>query len=365
MSMNYNAFFYKQNSQEYISLVLPFKIINDISKVLIYGKDKYGYQRELASSHYNQIKKNILSEEILLPTSIILSVNKEDIQEDIKEIGNGLIELNIHPNNKIFRIVDGQHRLKGLEEAAKENDKINDFMLHVIILLTDRKSRIVEVDTFININSKAKKIKTDLTLLAKYNYEILGEKEIDDVFEHICVKVAYQLHEKIKQSVWKNAIKFEKSKGIIEVNAFKKSITPLVKTIIDKEDLNVTKDIDIIDDVSSQIAKIINREWQIIKNRWEACFEEKIERDLEDEFSLTYYNNKYYIQKTTGVNALNMIFNETLQNADTVDEAFEKFKDILQNSLIKSDDWLVGKKFSGLTSGSGFKKAKKFIMNEQ
>ncbi|WP_238903605.1 DGQHR domain-containing protein [Clostridium sp. YIM B02506] len=369
MYSNFNAFYYKQNNQEYISLVLPFKIVNSISEVLVYGKSKYGYQRELSSNHYNQIKRNILKENIILPTSIILSANKDDIEPNIKNIKDGLIELNIRTDNKVFRIVDGQHRLKGLEEAAKENSDINDFMLNVVILLTDRNNRIIEVDTFIDINSKAKKIKTDLTLLAKYNYEILGEKEIDDVYEHICVKVAYLLHEKIEDSVWKNAIKFEfnvsRNNGIIEVNAFKQSIASLVKTIIDKKGLKVVNDIDIIDDIAKKVAEIINLEWKLIKDRWEACFEEKIEKDIENEFVKTYYNSKYYIQKTTGANALNMILNEILQSTDTIDEAFESFKIILKKSLIKSDDWLVGKKFSGLTSGSGFKKAKDFIKNEQ
>ena len=41
--------------------------------------------------------------------------------------------------------------------------------------------RIKEVELFRTINSKAKPLKTDLAMLAKYNYEILFErtKEID------------------------------------------------------------------------------------------------------------------------------------------------------------------------------------------
>lgn len=369
MVNEFNAFYYKQNNQEYISLVLPFRIVNNISEVLVYGKDKYGYRRELPSNHYNKIKSNILKENIILPTSIILSVNKSDIESNIEVIDGNLIRLKIEDGRRVFRVVDGQHRLKGLEEAAIENSDINDYMLNIVILLTDKNNRIIEVDTFIDINSKAKKIKTDLTLLAKYNYEILEEKPIDDVYEHICVKVAYLLHEKIEDSVWKNAIKFEfnssKSYGIIEVNAFKQSIMSLVKAIIDKKQLTVANDIDIIDDTAMEVAKIINSQWKLIKERWEACFEEKIEKDFENEFVKTYYNTKYYIQKTTGANSLNMIFIDSIQDKETIEEALEEFKTILKNSLIKSDDWLVGKKFSGLTSGSGFKKAKAFIINEQ
>ena len=368
MNHKFNAFYYKQNNQEYISLVLPFRIVNNISEVLVYGKDKYGYQRELSFNHYNQIKRNILKENTILPTSIILSVNKSDIESNIEVIDDNFISLKIEDGMRLFRVVDGQHRLKGLEEAARENSCINDYMLNIVILLTDKKNRIIEVDTFIDINSKAKKIKTDLTLLAKYNYAILAEKPINDVYEHICEKVAYLLHEKIEDSVWKNAIKFEfnssKEYGIIEVNAFKQSIMPLVKAIIDKKQLRVVNDIDIIDDIAMKVAKIINLQWKLIKERWEACFEEKIEKDFENEFVKTYYSRKYYIQKTTGANSLNMIFNELIQGPETLEEILAEFKTILRKSLIKSDDWLVGKKFSGLTSELGFKKARRFIINE-
>lgn len=365
----FNAFYYKQNGQEYISLVLPFYVINEISKVLVYGKDEYGYQRELSENHYKDIKKSLIHENIILPTSIILSVNREDIADKISQINSSLIELDIDLKEKLYRIVDGQHRLKGLEEAVKEKPELKNFMINVIILLTENQNRLVEVETFIDINSKAKKIKTDLTVLAKYNYEILGEKEINDMHKHMCIKVAYMLQDKIQDSVWKNAIKFDgnssKGEGIIEVNAFTKSIASLVKTVIDKKGIVYSNNINEIDKVAYEVAKVISAAWRIVYEKWNMCFVESLEKDIDNNFIRTYYNTKYYIQKTTGANAISMILNDTLQEASNIDEGMNEFKGILKRSLIKSDDWLVGKKFSGLTSGSGFKKAKKFIMNEQ
>lgn len=365
----FNAFYYKQNEQEYISMVLPFYIVNSISKVLVYGKDEYGYQRELSENHYKNIKNGLLKENIILPTSIILSVNKEDIADKINKKDSSIIELDIDLEERLYRIVDGQHRLKGLEEAAKENTELRNFMVNVIILLTENKNRLIEVETFIDINSKAKKIKTDLTVLAKYNYEILGEKEITDTHKHMCIKVAYMLHDRIKDSVWKNAIKFDgnsaKGEGIIEVNAFTKSISSLVKTIIDKKDIRYNNNIQDIDKVAYEVAEVISNGWRIVYEKWGMCFTENLEKDIDNNFIRTYYNTKYYIQKTTGANAISMILNDTLQKANNIDEGIHEFRSVLKRSFIKSDDWLVGKKFSGLTSGSGFKKAKKFIMNEQ
>lgn len=369
MKNKFNAFYYEQNGQEYISLVLPFYVINNISKVLVYGKDEYGYQRELSENHYKEIKKSLLNDNIILPTSIILSVNKEDIIHKIYRRDNSLIQLDIDLHEKLYRIVDGQHRLKGLEEASKEKPELENFMINVIILLTEKVNRLVEVETFIDINSKAKKIKTDLTVLAKYNYEILGEKEITDIDKHMSIKVAYMLQAKIEDSVWKNAIKFDgnssKGEGIIEVNAFTKAISPLVKTIIDKKGLMYSNKINDIDKVAYEVAKVISDGWKIVYDKWSICFAENIEKDLDNNFIITYYSAKYYIQKTTGANALNMILNDTLRESFNIEEGMNTFKNILKSSLIKSEDWLVGKKFSGLTSGSGFKKAKNFIMNKQ
>ncbi|CEQ26107.1 DGQHR domain-containing protein [Paraclostridium sordellii] len=369
--MIYNAFNYEQNGQKYISLILPFKVINDISQVLVYGKDKYGYQRELSEKHYRDIKNSLINDNIILPTSIILSVNREDIIDKIDKTNlDNIIRLNLDINKKIFRIVDGQHRLKGLEEASKIKEELNEFPLNVIIIITEQNSRMIEVETFSDINSKAKKVQTDLTILAKYNYEILGEKEIDNINEHLCIKVAYNLNEKINDSVWKNAIKFninsESNYGIIDVNAFKNSISPLVKTIVDIEGLHCNpKDLKNVDYVAEKIADIINKAWNIISQRWSMCFKEDIEKDYDGNFIKIYFNSRYYIQKTTGANVLSMILNDVLQNKGTIGEGLEEFKYILYNSNVKSEDWLKGKKFSGLTSNSGFKKAKNYIINNE
>ena len=47
---------FAQGDQDYISGIMPFKIINQVSEVLIYGDTVYGYQRETVKSHYNKIK---------------------------------------------------------------------------------------------------------------------------------------------------------------------------------------------------------------------------------------------------------------------------------------------------------------------
>lgn len=367
---------YSQHDQEYFSLVMKLKDLKDISEVLIYGESKYGYQRKLNVKHYTDIKNTVLQKQEILPTSIILSVNKEDIYKYVKNYKEDLNLVSIElPNSKIFRIVDGQHRIEGLTEAAKIDPKFLDFSLNVIILVVPNEKRVTEVEVFNDINAKAKKLQTDLTLLAKHNYRLIGYSEIEDfkeLIDHIGVKVAYYLNEpedEIDFSVWENAIKFgfnkNSSLGIIGVSAFKNAMTPIIREYISVKDLkNVMKNkeeiIKIADAHSLEIAKFINEAWKIIYSKWPKCFEMQNVNDF-NEIVKIHYNTSYYLQKTTGVNALHNIFYEQIEKYGFNQEAINSFEKTIDKSKLREKDWAIGGIFAGLTSQSGFRKAENYI----
>lgn len=370
---------YSQNEQDYINLVLPFKVINQIAEVLIYGKNPLGYQRELSKAHVSNIKKRFLDEqeskEILLPTSIILGVDRNYIQERInkEENSEGLIEVDIDLESSIknFRVVDGQHRLQGLEEAAKFNEDLNNFMLNVVILVTNPNNRVIEVEVFRDINSKAKRVKTDLTTLAIYNYELLGHRKVEDIDKHLSIKTAYYLSEKIKNTVWNNAIKFDihskNNSGIINLSPFINSIMPIVKNYVHQNNITYYDNEEVINQIdfeAEKLAEFINRGWEIVRNKWRLCFEEKVTKDVDDSYIKAYYNSNYYLQKTTGTSAINDLLKSDFEEFGFSNEAFHHFEEILSMSQVKSEDWMVGGPFSGLTSRSGFKKAQKYILND-
>lgn len=367
------AFRYKQFNQEYISLVLPFKVVNSISDVLIYGKHKYGYQRNLNEKHYKAIKKQLLENTAILPTSIILSVNRDYIEKKIEStnLSDELIQVFFDTNSeeKQFRIVDGQHRLKGLEEAAKDDETFNDYRLNVVILITEPSKRVVEIDVFRDINSLAKKINTDLTVLAKYNYEILGEYEISDIVKHVSVKTAYYLNEEETNSVWHKGVKFdihdERPLGIINISPFSRSIEGIVRAYIEQNRHTQYSDssIEIInytEKSAKYLANFINAAWTKVKEKWYGCFKEQTVQDMY-EYTIIYYDNTSYLQKTTGTNAIHMILNDCIKEAGFTPECISLFSNVIRSSEISSDDWRIGGLFSGLTSSSGFKKAKNMI----
>ncbi|MZP28891.1 DGQHR domain-containing protein [Heliobacterium undosum] len=365
-----SVFKYRQNNQEYLSCVLPFDVINKISKVLVYGEDIYGYQRKLNRRHYSNIKKKILEDNLLLPTSIILSANSDYIYSLLIEDGYKW-KLAIRTDEKEFRIVDGQHRIKGLEEAAKIKTELNDFLLNVIVLVTEPNKRDVEVDVFRDINSFAKRIKTDLTLLANYNYELINQKEIENISEHISVKTAFYLNEKTTNSVWHKAIQFDfnndlSSSGIIGVRAFVESINIIAEGFVKREDYIHLEEKDILINFAEikaeELANFINKAWDIVRQKWGNCFKEAINEDM-FEYSKTFYDQGYYLQKTTGVNAIHKILHDLIIELGYGDATVERFSKIISCSKVRSDDWQVGSIFSGLTSNQGFNKARDIILN--
>lgn len=373
---------YYQNDQVFYSAVIPFSEVYRTSKVLVYGDSEYGYQRAPIKRHYQNIKKSILSKKDSLPTSIILSINTTDISEYLKPVSlkgsedsknenedSKLYELNLTEiPNGTFRIVDGQHRLEGLSEASEQDGSFNNFLLNVIIIAIDENERYKEILLFRDINSKAKKLKTDLTLLAMYNYELINKQKInsdEDMINHLLIRTVYFLNEK-HNSVWKEAVQFDiheqPIQGIIGVAAMTSSLESLIKKYIENCSDNLTLNdssevlIKNLNENAEKISEILISAWNRVERKWSKCFESK-DKLLTGE---PRYKKSYYLQKTTGVNAIHAILEENIVFSQN-DIMLNKFFDVIDNSSVEDDDWYVGGKMSGLTSKSGFSKAKKII----
>lgn len=369
---------YTQNDQEFYSIVMPFKEVNRISEVLVYGKTEYGYQRKPEKKHYLGIRNSLIQDGESLPTSIILSGNKDEVSNYLTPLSidghknSNLFEFDSEQiKDKIFRIVDGQHRIYGLDEASQENPKFLDFPLNVIIVVTEDDMRYKEVVLFRDINSKAKKLKTDLTLLAMYNYELIRQQKLsneDDLIKHLLVRTVHFLNEN-DESVWNSAIQFDiheqPVQGIIGVAAMTNSVRPLVKKYISAQwgdvrgDLTYSKDIiELLNTHAQILSQIISEAWSYVESKWTGCFESTGTLFKGE----PRYNKSYYIQKTTGTNAIHSILEENI-NFKKIGEndLFESYAMVINNSPLETDDWAVGGRLSGLTSKSGFSKAKRII----
>ncbi|MBI9055105.1 MAG: DGQHR domain-containing protein [Bacteroidales bacterium] len=385
--MKREIFRFKQNSQEYISFIIPFSEIHNISKVLVYQQDENGYQRKPNLNHINKIKNYILKNlnTFKLPTSIILGIDKIQIEEFIRKNENGKEELFISEiNNVPFRTVDGQHRILGLKKAfealykLEEKALISNFSLNVITVLTEENARSVELEIFVDINSKGKKVSTDLAELARYNYNIKEnrlDKNISSIAEHIAMKTSRELRENDSEGVWNYAIKFDiHSKtniGIIGVSAFRTSITGIIKNylnIIDHGLLELEDQelINACDKHAIEIKDFVTKCWnQSVKKKWSNCFKSSKIENEDDDIVNIFFSKNYYIQKPLGAKSINKLIEMTVGESNSLNEAFEKFKKVIDDSKVNSDTWKAGGVFSGLNSEGGFKKIREMITNEK
>lgn len=368
---------FTQGSQEYISTILPFENINDFSELLIYGESEYGYQRNAIKTHFNKIKEYLLNgSDQILPTSIILGADKNKINKLLSTpIKENICKLTIEPgsNDKLFRIVDGQHRLRGVEEASKQSPELLKYLFNVVILLIDERKRSTELNVFTTINSKAKRIKVDLAELAKFNYEIL-ENEIEDLTRHISIKTAFNLKENDPNNIWHKAIKFdihsEVNLGIVGVTAFCESIEAIVRKYIEIKNVkpnneNKSDTIHKTEIAAKEIAKFIEEAWYYVQQKWPACFSENYVVDNEGELVKTFFDGNYYLQRTFGSKTINVILGEIVKEHGLNKNSLKVFNEIILKSRLKSEDWKTGNIFAGLSSDSGFRKARQIIKNEE
>lgn len=368
-----NALRYFQADQEYFITVLPFRLINKITNTLVYGEDEpYGYQRELNPLHYKKIFKSIAKEnnELISPTSIVLGINRSDFNTlEKQEITDSIYRLffNIQDNSP-FRTIDGQHRLKGLELASDKNADLLDYQLSVIIMIIEDQYRRREVEVFNNINSRAKPLKMDLTILALYKYDLLEKVEEFDIKEHIAIKVAHILNGD-SESVWKNAIKLDvnnsNSIGIIGFKTFYESIIPICERLIPNDiyfyDLDFNAKLSFVNEQAEIIShNLLIPCWNIIYLKWPDCFIKNISFNNLEEFN-TLYNKDFYLQKTMGAKSINGIIGHILNEEEQVSDALNRFRKRINNSNLTSKSWKIGGEFSGLSSEAGFKKIRELI----
>ena len=378
--MKYPAIKYKQSNFNLISTVLPFDVINNNSKTLIYGIDDGGYQRIQDEKHYLNIKKYIETANFVFPNAIILAIDEDQLKDIISDENSQLINIELSKKTEeVFRVVDGQHRLLGIENALKNDPKLNNLMLQVSIIITPSNKRSIEMEIFNNINSKAKRLKTDLIELAKYDFRIIenkiGKSELNP---HIAINTAYFLNENLTfDNVWQNAIKIdihsEHKIGIIGVKAFSESIFGIVSSYINKHsaDLEKLESRELIEfsrAAAKELSLFIIEIWKIVEKKWPKTFLEPHKIiDVDNQYKSIAYNPNFYIQKTLGCKSINYIVSDLLKqnrNTFTLDILID-FELIIKQSKLNDYDWLLGKTLSGISSESGFSKVSKIIRNEE
>lgn len=142
--------------------------------------EKQGYQRGESSSHINAIGRYIrgavgratsTNAPPVFPTSVLLAVREDveftDSNDEAEPAGPGwgrVGTVTIKDGQQLW-VIDGQHRIKGLEKAVSEADVevqalLQEYSLPVTIMVC--KKKVHELIHFVTINKEAKSVRTDL-----------------------------------------------------------------------------------------------------------------------------------------------------------------------------------------------------------
>jgi DGQHR domain-containing protein len=248
--------------------------------------NREGYQREPVESRFKKIADYMEGGESappLLPQAIVLNTRekgrltfKENGSASPKGDGVGVLQI---PDDALPLFeVDGQHRVGGARRAVEEKPELGDFPFPVVI--TEGLDRLHEALAFFIINTRQKRVPTDLAqriITNELNDPELRKRLIEEGHDWIgrATKIVDVLNATEGQP-WYGAIGVPgmKMKYALKQNSFVQSLRPILDApawaAVDPED----------------VARVLVHYWKALRDVFPEAFEN---------------HRDYVIQKTIGV----------------------------------------------------------------
>ena len=306
----------KRQDVNLYSVVLLLKDVLGRCRPDTYRHDnRRGYQRPLTASRLRQVSTYLREEEGVLPTSLLMCIRRPDRASfELAGLGGsggepGMLTI---PAGVTMWLVDGQHRLFGLERAlTKDNAKwLADYPLPVTIV--EGIDAYEEMRYFHVINTRQKGVPTDvvdrhlLTMLETEGAALLereGERNYlrgraTKLVDLLCGDSSSPWHGRI-------AMPGEKRRAhhLMRQHSMVISLNPVVRDSFVKR---------LTDE---EAGKLLLNYWGAARDHWQSAFEDP---------------QSYVIQKALGAGALHQIFPDVLELCRSADDfSQEKLADIL------------------------------------
>jgi len=298
------------------SAVLPLKDLLGRSLPDTYRHDnREGYQRPLTPSRLRQVSTYLREEEGVLPTSLLLCIRQPDHASfeaaGIEGGGGGEPGVLTIPAGVRLWLVDGQHRLSGLERAlTKDKAKwLADYPLPVTIV--EGIDAYEEMRYFHVINTRQKGVPTDVVdrhLLAMREAEgaALLEREGERNYLRARATKLCDLLNSDPASPWYGTIIMPGEKRrphhLMRQHGMVSSLDPVVRDSFVKR---------LTDE---EAGRLLLNYWCAARERWQSAFEEP---------------QAYVIQKALGAGALHQILPDILEVCRSADDfSQEKIADV-------------------------------------
>lgn len=318
-SMRLRAIPFVQHGNEMYVAVMSAKDLVAKTKVDIWRpNNQTGYQRAPEESRSRAFMRFIASNEISPPTIL---ANVRDSDRKKVRVGDGWLDI---PDDVDIWLVDGQHRVRGLQMLLESSDKYADIEVPVVIMLGQ--SVYQEAKQFVIVNRTQKRVRTDLgerflqRAVKEEGMATLASKGLMRGIEWVPTAIAVaDILNKDDHSVWHNKIKLpNEPKGTTIVS--QKSFTDSLKPIVNPPDAPL------VGKPEATIAAIVNRYWHAIQELCPVPFDDPA---------------SYVIQKTTGVFVLHAILPRVLLKISKDEPTKDDFIRILEKieSLKDEGKW--------------------------
>lgn len=295
-----------------------------------------GYQREVGMARAREFGR-FMARGGFSPTTILLNIRDEE-SDALNETAPGEYSV---PDGTLLWVVDGQHRVRGLESLCEQHPALMDIELPVVVMRLgggdDLQARYNEALQFLIINRTQKGVRSDLAeriLLEVAKMEgtervVLGQDDVlpvqlrrDMSWKPRAVAVSDLLNKR-KDSPLRGRIKLpnQRTKG---ATVSQVAVVASLKPILDSDSLLRGLDDD-------RLATVLINFWSAIRDLCPAPFEEVEESGRADD---------YVLLKTTGVTALHRMLPGLLPFVPRRDGAPVMSAEALATTLKKAGDFL-------------------------
>lgn len=316
--------------------------------------EETGYQRPPVESHYKKIARYLADADSgqILPMAIIAAATERDIS----------YEENVLTIKDKLRIVDGQHRIKAIEylrdaDNTRYKNKYKELAGHyefpIILLVSKEKDSELEIDTFININSKGKRVSINLAkeLREKKMRADLEKRKVEltkDSYENLATQVVKRLvHD--KGSMWYERIQMGDELGLqktVSIGTFARSLKKITTRVADMvvEEKNFISEKE-AEKTAELIGDVVEQLWREVQKRWPECFDEP---------------RNYNLLRGLGVSVIHSLFESCIREkplsepAEMLADAQKTFARYLEKTEVEAEDWMVGGTFTGFSSEQGY-----------
>ncbi|HEV8574536.1 MAG TPA: DGQHR domain-containing protein [Dehalococcoidia bacterium] len=305
---------------------LPLKRLLGRFEADTYRRDnRRGYQRPVSPTRLRQISAYMRDEEGMLPTSIVLCVRKPYHAAFEPAVGaNGAAEtglLQIGPDIPLW-VVDGQHRLYGLQRALAHDkaEWLAEYPLPVVIV--EGIDAYEEMRYFHVINTRHKGVPTDvvdrhLLSMREEEGQALLERQGERDYQRARATMLTDLLNTSPESPWRGMIRMPGESLRAEMTMKQHSMVSSLEPVVNDSLVKRLSD--------DEAGKLVLNYWNAAKERWQSAFEEP---------------NEYVIQKALGAGALHQIFPDVIELCRAADDFSQtKIFDVLSDAGRSAGFW--------------------------